>query len=122
MPAAEFWLNGKALGVEWIQPYKLNITEALKGGENHLEIAVTNQWSNRLIGDERFPDLGTHIQLEGNFPKGTMPDWYVDNEPIPEGPRTTFCSGSFYTASHNLLPSGLIGPVVITSQKSIIYK
>ncbi len=119
---AEVRLNGKELGVEWIQPYKLNITEALKEGENHLEIAVTNQWSNRLIGDERFPDLGTHIQLEGNFPKGTMPDWYVDNEPIPEGPRTTFCSGSFYTASDNLLASGLVGPVIITAQKSIIYK
>ncbi len=119
---AEVKLNGVALGVEWIEPYRLSITEALKAGENHLEVVLTNQWSNRLIGDERFPDQGRKIQLEGNYPKGKMPDWYVNNEALPEGPRSSFCSGNFYTSGDELMPSGLVGPVFITAEKSIIIK
>jgi hypothetical protein len=52
---AEVELNGKAIGNVWKFPYRLDITEAARPGDNDLEIQVTNLWPNRLIGDEQFP-------------------------------------------------------------------
>jgi hypothetical protein len=48
---AEVSVNGQALGILWKSPYQVDVTGALKPGENKLEIKVTNQWTNRLIGD-----------------------------------------------------------------------
>ena len=110
---AEVNLNGKDLGVSWMPPFELDITDVLKKGENLLEIRVTNQWSNKLIGDERFPTSYPAFILEGNFPKNKMVDWYVNNEPFPAGQRTTFCTADFYKAVDPLMPSGLLGPVSI---------
>jgi hypothetical protein len=52
---AEVSLNGRALGVLWKPPFCLDITGALKPGVNRLEIKVTNEWTNRLIGDRAAP-------------------------------------------------------------------
>jgi hypothetical protein len=48
---AEVTLNGTPLGIFWKAPYQVDITNILRKGENRLEIKVTNQWTNRLIGD-----------------------------------------------------------------------
>ncbi len=112
-------LNGKALRIHWMPPFEIDITKDIKAGENLLEIAVTNQWTNRLIGDEQYPDQVGAYQLEGNFPKGQMPDWYVKNDPLPEGPRKTFDAGEFYKASDELMPSGLKGPVRINFRRQM---
>jgi hypothetical protein len=114
---AEVKLNGTDLGVSWMPPFRVDITDAIKEGENQLEIKVTNQWSNKLIGDERFPKSFSGYKLEGNFPKGKMMDWYANNEPMPAGQRTTFCTGGFYKADDPLMPSGLLGPVILKSEK-----
>ncbi len=111
-------LNGKLVGVDWMPPFEQNITGFLKAGENKLEIEITNQWSNRLIGDERYP-VDYTLDLEGNFPKNSMPAWYVNQQPIPVGKRTTFCTATFYKASDPLMPSGLIGPVQIKVLKQM---
>lgn len=116
---AEVTLNGKNLGVDWIPPFELDITDALVQGENQLEIRITNQWSNKLIGDERFPPSYVGYKLEGNFPKGKMMDWYINNEPLPAGQRTTFCTADFYKVGDELMPSGLLGPVFIKKKKII---
>jgi hypothetical protein len=52
---AEVSLNGRALGVLWKPPFRLDVTGALKPGVNRLEIKVTNQWTNRLISDRAAP-------------------------------------------------------------------
>jgi len=52
---AEVSLNGRALGVLWHAPYEVEVTGALQPGDNLLEIKVTNQWTNRLIGDRALP-------------------------------------------------------------------
>ena len=52
---AEVRLNGKSLGVLWTAPWHIDITDVVKAGENRLEIAVTNLWPNRLIGDAALP-------------------------------------------------------------------
>ena len=82
---AEVIINGKNLGTVWKKPFKVNISEGLKVGDNTLEIKVTNLWVNRLIGDAQ-PDVKTKI---------------------------TFTTMPFYQANAPLLPSGLMGPVLI---------
>ena len=52
---AEVLVNGTSVGVVWAPPYRLDITGALKPGTNKLEIKVTNQWTNRQIGDRLLP-------------------------------------------------------------------
>ncbi|MBN2764394.1 MAG: discoidin domain-containing protein, partial [Bacteroidales bacterium] len=47
---AEVIINGNSLGIIWKNPFRVEITEALKPGDNTLEIRVTNLWVNRLIG------------------------------------------------------------------------
>jgi hypothetical protein len=48
-------LNGHDLGVVWIKPARVDVSAALKPGENDLEITVVNLWPNRLIRDESLP-------------------------------------------------------------------
>ncbi|WP_296635420.1 hypothetical protein [Polaribacter sp.] len=106
-------------------------SNALKEGENSLEIQVTNQWTNRLIGDEKLPNqTGYNVkrgspgfgdsEFRGKFKK--MPKWFRDNQPLPEGPRSTFSAYSFQKTTDKLLPSGLLGPVTISSSKIIKRK
>ncbi len=49
---AEVRVNGKKLGLLWQAPFQVDVTSALKPGKNQLEIQVTNEWTNRLIGDK----------------------------------------------------------------------
>ncbi|NNF33334.1 MAG: glycoside hydrolase [Saprospiraceae bacterium] len=117
---AEVIINDKPAGVTWMPPYKLDISDYLIPGKNTLEIRVTNQWSNRLIGDERYPPndggykLGPHRATDL-----TMPEWYVKNEPRPSGKRTTFTTAPFYKKDSPLMPSGLMGPVEIRFYKKL---
>lgn len=84
---AEVTVNGKYLGIVWKKPFRLNVTDVLKPGENSLEIKVTNLWVNRLIGDQQ-PDITK---------------------------KYTYTTQAFYQADSPLLPSGLLGPVQIVS-------
>ena len=53
---AEVKVNGKSAGLVWAPPYRVDVTSALKPGVNKLEIEVTNEWTNRQIGDRLLPD------------------------------------------------------------------
>ncbi len=48
-------LNGRAIGITWTKPFRVDITKALEAGRNRLEITVANSWQNRLIGDRGKP-------------------------------------------------------------------
>jgi hypothetical protein len=52
---AEVKVNGKSMGLVWAPPYRVDVTGALKPGVNKLEIEVTNEWTNRQIGDRLLP-------------------------------------------------------------------
>ncbi len=109
--AAEVILNGKNLGVLWMSPFKVDITKELKQGVNNIEIRVTNQWTNHLIGDERFPTTDGYDKTADK-----MPGWYINNEPMPKSKRTTFTTAQFYNKNSELISAGLIGPVLIKNE------
>jgi len=82
-------MNGTDLGTIWTHPGRVEITKALKPGANELEIAVTNTWNNRLLGDSK----------------------------LPADKRLTWTSvDPGIKPNTQLLPSGLTGPVIIEQQ------
>jgi hypothetical protein len=85
---AEVKVNGKSCGIRWCPPWRVDITDAVKPGENNLQIAVVNFWPNRIIGDAHLP-----------------PDQRVTRTNIRK-----------LTASTPLMESGLLGPVRLMLQ------
>jgi len=49
-------VNGVDCGTMWTYPYQVDISKAVKKGNNRLEIHVTNTWHNRLILDDLLPE------------------------------------------------------------------
>ena len=106
-------LNGRDLGIHWKPPFRVDVTDALKAGANELEISVTSLWPNRMIGDATLPDdIEWQKGRRGQYP-AQWPDWLVKGTPRPSG-RIAFCTRrAVYDKDDTLLPSGLIGPVVL---------
>ncbi len=113
-------VNGRRLGVVWTAPWRIDITSALQRGDNHIEIAVTNVWANRLIGDEQQPsdwilETGDVTLDNGQFMK-EFPDWFLKNEPRPSRQRYTFTTWNYFRKDSPLTPSGLLGPVTLQEE------
>lgn len=120
---ARVTLNGKDLGVLWQPPFTLDITPVLKTGENLLEVAVTNTWHNRLVGDEQFPadfEWGEDRGEKGHAMK-SYPDWFIKNQPRPEQGRKAFVTWYYHRKDTPLLPAGLIGPVQLRPVSSVSF-
>jgi hypothetical protein len=83
---AEVSVNGTPCGVAWTFPYRVEITEALRSGENRLRVEVTNTWANRLIGDL-------------DLPEGERLAWTTASSTLVEG--------------RPLREAGLLGPVTV---------
>ena len=101
-------INGKDLGVVWCAPWRVEIGDALNVGENQLEIEVANRWPNRMIGDKQPADA--------NARDVEAPPGFLGGRKIPTG-RYTFCTHDPFKADSPLLPSGLLGPVTISTTK-----
>lgn len=111
---AQVRLNGKDLGVVWCAPWRVEIPAALlQPSGNRLEIAITNTWANRIIGDEQEPDdcewLNGHA-YPGRYLK-RFPDWFVKGQNRPSSGRYTFATWNYFHKDSPLMRSGLIGPV-----------
>ncbi len=104
-------LNGKDLGTLWTRPYRVEITSAVRAGENQLEVEVVNLWVNRMIGDEQLPE-DTERDLNGMI--RSWPRWLLEGKPSPSG-RYTFTSWRLWHKDSLLRESGLLGPVLITA-------
>jgi len=85
---AEVRLNGCVAGVAWKAPFRVDIGRCARAGANALEVRVANLWPNRLIGDKQPGFNGT----------------------------PAFATFNPYRAESPLLPSGLLGPVTVSSQ------
>lgn len=102
-------LNGKDLGVVWCAPWRIEITGAIKSGDNQLEIEVANRWMNRMIGDKQPADA--------NVRTVECPPGFLGGKPLKAG-RYTFSTHDPYNAKSPLVPSGLLGPVgILVSEK-----
>jgi hypothetical protein len=66
---AEVSVNGKPVGLVWAPPYRLNVTADLKHGANEIEIKVTNEWTNRIVGDRLAPEKRV-LPEAGPAPRG----------------------------------------------------
>ncbi|MDR3245843.1 MAG: hypothetical protein LBT50_05360 [Prevotellaceae bacterium] len=103
---AEVKLNGKNVGTFWQTSGKPDVTDYLKDGENIIEIAVTNLWVNRLIGDASLPDVP---ERRPNGRLSAWPQWLLEGKPDPTG-RETFCMWNLWKPDAKPVVSGLIGP------------
>ena len=116
-------LNGKTFPNQWKPPFVLDVTDALKKGENTLEISVTSVWKNRLIGDTLLPEKVKRKGYSGVVTE--LPEWVTDPRKIPaDRKQRTFLVYQPYLeckrvsaeeVETQLAPSGLAGPVEIYS-------
>lgn len=81
---AEIFVNDKAAGTLWAEPYACDISKFLSRGENEIRIRVTSTWYNRLVHDAALPELERKT-------------WTIRG-PAPDAP---------------FLPAGLMGPVLL---------
>ncbi|MBB4858686.1 hypothetical protein HNO88_002012 [Novosphingobium chloroacetimidivorans] len=81
-------LDGREIATAWKAPYRIDLTGKVTPGAHRLEIKVVNLWVNRLIGDRQ-----------------------------PGAKPVTWAPQSPYKADSPLLPSGLIGPVMLVAQE-----
>jgi len=117
---AEVIVNGRNLGVLWKQPFRVEITDALKDGENKLEVRVTDRWVNRLIGDAGKMAACGVIYNAANNAISKWPDWVPKDAP-PTGAPVSFAGWRQWKGDEKLVPSGLIGPVELrTKTESVI--
>ena len=69
---AEVSVNGQKLRTLWCKPFALDIADALKVGENTLQVKVTSTWFNRLAFDAAQPEADRKTwTIEG--PKANAP-------------------------------------------------
>jgi len=87
-------VNGREVGTLWMAPWRMEITSAVRPGDNRLEIDVINPWNNRLVGD---------LALS------------------PEK-RLTFLSKVTLKENAPLQPAGLLGPVTVEAAERVEVK
>jgi len=115
---AQVKINGVDKGTLWYPPFKVDITDALKNGNNRIEIAVTNNWANRLIGDEKEPAdfvWGSDRGVDKGHAMKAYPDWFLKNEPRTSQGRKAFSVWYYYRDNSPLQPAGLVGPVKLVN-------
>jgi len=94
---AEVYINKKSAGITWYAPFRLDITDYVQYGTNHLRVEVANTWANRLAGDAKLPESErmTHSNVI-RLPSA----WWIPMQDIPN-------------KEFDLMESGLLGPVSI---------
>jgi hypothetical protein len=87
---AKVKVNGKYVGGVWTYPYRVNVSGAVRPGNNTLEVEVINTWRNRLVGDHQLPEQERVVQSRIN-------PWNGDS---------------------SLQKSGLLGPVALFESRA----
>lgn len=91
---AEVSLNGQTFQPLWKPPFRVDVTQALRPGENTLVVRVANTWRNRM-------------KLDVTLPPAERLSW-----------STLYNDGALAKsiATADLPPSGLIGPVRVIAE------
>ncbi len=108
-------LNGHDLGLLWKPPFAVDARDAVKPGENVLEVEVVNLWVNRMIGDEQLPEDSPR---KANGSLEEWPEWLLQGKASPTG-RYTFTSYRLWRKDDPLQDSGLLGPVRLVPVKLV---
>jgi hypothetical protein len=116
-------VNGRDLGTCWKPPFRLEITGAVKAGDNELEVQVVNLWPNRMIGDEQLPPDCRWRDSQGDAGSGLLewPEWLLQGKPRPTG-RFTFSTWKFWKKDSPLVESGLLGPVTLQVVENVTLR
>ncbi len=93
---AEVKVNGKFVGLAWAPPFRVDLTAALKPGANAIEIDITNEWTNRQIGDRLASPEKRILHSAGDRPPGGQ-------------------GGGIFGGPREPVESGLLGPVTLVS-------
>jgi len=111
---ADVSVNGRTFPTLWKPPFRMDVTDALRDGENELEVRVTNLWPNRIIGDDFKPEDCTFEPGKPIMERhlNGWPQFVLDGSPSPSG-KFTFATWKHWTKDDEPLPSGLLGPVVL---------
>jgi len=96
---AEVFLNGKPIGITWYTPHRVDITRAIREGENRLVIEVANVLNNQLVMDAQRP--AEYRRLKSNITR--LPNAWM--HPMAEA---------------ELRESGLIGPVQVRCLRKVL--
>jgi hypothetical protein len=82
---AEVTVNGVPCGVTWTPPHRVEVTAAVRAGNNRLRIDISNTWANRLAFDRT----------------------------LPTERRQTWTNAPDRMKNEQLLDAGLLGPVTL---------
>src|SRR3569833_1472806 len=85
-------INGHFAGMLWKEPFRVDVTRLLRGGDNELTITVSNLWVNRLIGDKQ-----------------------------PGERRIAMSTYDPFQQDSQLLPAGLLGPVTLVGVQKLSH-
>ncbi|MCL5742920.1 MAG: hypothetical protein M1541_03180, partial [Acidobacteria bacterium] len=102
---AEVILNGRNVGVSWMQPFRLEVTGAARQGTNNLKVLVTNNLVNHVLGLKKMPDVPA--ELEPHY--GKTIDIYTMGVAAAKREAQTV----------KPQPSGLLGPVQIIARRKV---
>ena len=79
--AAQVYVNGNLAGVVWHPPYRIDVTEFVRPGDNSLRIVVGNTAINALAG-QPLPD---YRLLWARYGMRFVPQGMEDLHPVPSG-------------------------------------
>lgn len=75
---AKVWVNDEYVGGVWTAPYRLNVSNAIRKGNNKIRVEVVGTWWNRLVGDWRLPESERKL-------KAYTISWKANSKLMPYG-------------------------------------
>ena len=75
---ATVYVNGICCGTSWMPPHSIDISQAVKRGNNHIRIVVVNTWANALLGADNGTPPYPGIWTNGKYRR-------AEKTPLPAG-------------------------------------
>ena len=108
---AHVFVNGVDCGVAWCAPWEVDISAAVRDGENEIEVRYTNNWYNRLVGDCFLPEKERVTRSTLRY--STSPRTESNSNRHGRLSPTVYSGPA---VSDPLQSSGLVGPVCVKAK------